>query len=182
VRLAVPARVVGVLLIFASVMCALASGSAVIAGPTAMGRWESRASMPSERTEVAGAAVGDSVYIVGGLVPSGVTGALEEYDAASNTWRARAAMPIGVHHAAMVAVGSRLFVLGGFTGNWAPVAAVWEYEPAADLWSPHAPMTVARGALAAAVAGGRIYVISGGPRPGGTYSHTNEVFIPENGR
>ncbi len=66
------------------------------AAPANVGRWETRAPMLSERTEVAGAALASRIYVVGGFVPGGVTGALEEYDVAANTWRQRAPLPVAV--------------------------------------------------------------------------------------
>jgi hypothetical protein len=42
--------------------------------------------------------------------------------------------------------------------------------------SAHARMPTAR--HGAAAVGSRIFVISGGPRPGGTSSAANEIFVP----
>jgi len=43
-------------------------------------------------------------------------------------------------------------------------------------------MPTPRHGLAAVAVGDRIYVISGGPRPGGSFSNANEVFLPDEGR
>jgi N-acetylneuraminic acid mutarotase len=132
--------------------------------------------MPSERTEVAGAALGGRIYVIGGLVPGGVTGAVEEYDPAANTWRARVSLPIAVHHAAAAAVGGRLYVIGGFDARWTPLAAVFEYDPAQDRWRPRAPLPTPRGALVAAVVDGRIIAV-GGVGPGGDVTAV-ELYDP----
>jgi hypothetical protein len=41
-----------------------------------------------------------------------------------------------------------------------------------------APMPTARHGLGSAAVDGRLYVISGGPKPGGSYSNVNEMFVP----
>jgi hypothetical protein len=71
----------------------------------------------------------------------------------------------------------RIFVLGGEapSGTFEQVEA---YDPATDTWRTFSPMPTARHGLGAAAVGDRIFVISGGPRPGGSYSPTNEVFRP----
>jgi hypothetical protein len=56
------------------------------------------------------------------------------------------------------------------------------YDPMSNAWVPRAPMPTPRHGLAAVTIGDRIHVISGGPRPGGTFSSANEVFVPEEGR
>lgn len=159
-------RGIAVLVLLCSVTLVVAVPS--VSAPAGLGRWESRAPMLTERTEVAGAAVGNKIYVVGGFIPGGMTGALEEYDVPTNTWRSRAPLPVAAHHAVMVAIGSRVFVLGGFVDGWTPSNGVWEYDPAADRWTARAPMSVARGGLAAAVLAGRVYVFSGtGPAQAG---------------
>jgi len=50
------------------------------------------------------------------------------------------------------------------------------YEIGSDGWSTGRPMTIGRHGLAAVAVGRRIYVIGGGPRPGGSYSSTNEIY------
>ena len=79
-----------------------------------MGRWETRAPALSARSEVAGAAVGDRIYVVGGLTAIGVTVDVQEYDPADNRWTARAPLPQAIHHPAAAALGGRLYVVGGF--------------------------------------------------------------------
>ena len=52
------------------------AGAAAPADVATMGRWETRAPALSDRSEVAGAAVGDRIYVVGGLTAIGVTAGL----------------------------------------------------------------------------------------------------------
>ena len=134
----------------------------------APGRWTALAPMPTARQEVAAAAYGGHVWVIGGFgagaepVPT-----VERYDPATNTWDTRPPLPVAVHHAAAVAVGDRLFVIGGFTGgrmSWAPLDSVWEWRESRGTWEKRTPMPTARGALAAVALGERIHALGGSAR------------------
>src|SRR3970282_218292 len=98
------------------------------------GRWGTRARMLSLRTEVAGAVLGGKIFMIGGLVPDGASGRVEEYDVAANTWRVRAPLPVALHHTAAAVAGGRLFVIGGFGLDGVAVNSMFEYDPAAVAW------------------------------------------------
>ncbi len=76
-------------------------------------------------------------------------------------------------------MGQFAYVFGGELGRPTTYRETEAYEFATNTWSVRAPMPTPRHGLAAVAVGVRIYVISGGPRPGGSYSNVNEVFIPE---
>jgi hypothetical protein len=88
----------------------------VAAGPVAAapGRWEPRAPMLSERTEVAGAVLAGTIYVAGGVVSGGaVTAAVEAYDPSADAWTSGAPMPTPRHGLAAVALGGRIHVVSG---------------------------------------------------------------------
>lgn len=128
---------------------------------------------PTKRTEVAVAAVGGKIYVVGGfeqpelgnITALAVSKVVEEYDPATDRWVTKAPLPIGLHHAGIGVVGDRLYVIGGFTKSflsvWKPVANVYQYDPATDTWAERASMPTPRGALAVAEAAGKLLAIGG---------------------
>src|SRR5262245_4482094 len=124
-----------VLLGFALCTSALSQGS---------GRWMTGSPMPSERSEVAVAAVEGRLYVVGGF--DGQT-ELEVYDPTADRWTRRAPFPRPLHHAAAVGVNGKLLVIGGYIDGWTASDAVYEYDPATDRWRTLAPMPTPRGAL-----------------------------------
>ena len=154
------------------------------------GSWTTLAPAPSKRTEVAAAALGGKVYVVGGFNEPGlgnltrlaVSDALEEYDPAANRWATRAPLPKGLHHAAAASVGNRLYVVGGFTASlfslWQPVASVYAYQPATDAWVERAQMPTPRGALAVVEFEGKLFAIGG--YDGNGNSAAVEVYDPAN--
>ncbi len=157
----------------AALACALPAGVALgrSGGESA---WTGAGDSELARTEVASAAVGRSIYIVGGYGEGGVpTGAVERYDTAEDRWRRVASMPVALNHAAAASHRGALYVAGGYTGapfslglpNSGSAAAshdLWRYDPAADDWSRMPPAPTERGAAATAVVGDELYLAGGG--------------------
>lgn len=147
--------------------------------PSDPGHWEQRAPLLTVRSEVAGAVVGDRIYVVGGLTAQGVTDAVEEYDPGADRWRLRAHLPQPVHHPAAASVNGRLYVIGGYVARafyiWNGADAVYEYDPGAERWRARASMPTPRGALAAVALGGKIYAVGGKDR---TDTGALEVYDP----
>jgi N-acetylneuraminic acid mutarotase len=142
--------------------------------------WKALAPMPTKRGAAHAAVVNNKIYVIGGGVavgdatgihparPHKSTGAVEEYDPATNTWRERTPMPLPRNHATAAAVNGKVYVIGGrvgggfITGGSSNVDVVEEYDPAKDTWgAPRAKMPSARSAIASGVFGGRIYVTGG---------------------
>lgn len=135
--------------------------------------WIARRAAPTARTEVAAAAIGSTIYVVGGFEnPAGdnpqdvvITNRVEAYDTVGDRWTAKAPLPVGLHHVGIGAAGDRLYVIGGFRQSsipgWHPVASVYVYDPGEDRWREGAPMPTARGALSVTEMGGRLYAIGG---------------------
>jgi N-acetylneuraminic acid mutarotase len=145
--------------------------------------------MPTKRTEVAVATLGQKIYVVGGFEqPSlgnvlnlSITPSLEEYDPSTDRWTSKAPMPVGLHHVGLGVAGGHLYVIGGYRQSglsvWGPVATVYAYDPATDTWAERAPMPTARGALSVTVHEGKLYTIGGYDRKAN--SAAVEVYDPE---
>lgn len=143
--------------------------------------WKALAPMPSKRGSPVAVAVGDKIYVIGGVgtmpgatdpainqsTPQLVVGTVEEYDPEKNTWRERSPMPTPRNHAAIGAVNGKIYVIGGrvgaaFIGLATDVSVVEEYDPATDKWgAPRARMPTARSALGYGTVNGRIYIAGG---------------------
>jgi N-acetylneuraminic acid mutarotase len=145
----------------------------------APGRWTVMAAMPAPRQEVAVAALGDRVWVIGGFGgASEPVDTVQTFNPAENAWETRAPLPVAVHHAAAAVVGDRLFVIGGFTGGrvrWTAVDTVYEFLPARERWEARAAMPTPRGALAVTVLGGRVHALGGS---GEGVSNAHEVYDP----
>ena len=100
------------------------------------GSWTMKAPIPLARNEVALAAVGGKIHVIGGGV-EGVAGTYhDEYDPATDRWRTRAPLPHGLDHIGTAVLNGKIYTVGGFVGSTHKDGQphVLEYEPAADSW------------------------------------------------
>jgi N-acetylneuraminic acid mutarotase len=137
------------------------------------GTWSTAAPMPTKRTEVAAATLGEKIYVVGGFEkPSlgnvlnfAITPSVEMYDPATGRWTSKAPMPVGLHHVGIGVAGGRLYIIGGYSKSglsvWNPVATVYAYDQTTDSWTERASMPTARGALSVTEHDGKLYAIGG---------------------
>ena len=89
--------------------------------------WRTLAPAPSERTEVAAAAVGRRIWVLGGYAPDGATLAtVQVYDTAADTWARGPDLPVAVNHAMAETLDGALYVAGGNDGTVpAPSRPAW---------------------------------------------------------
>jgi N-acetylneuraminic acid mutarotase len=135
------------------------------AGPGPSGpQWRRLADLPSERTEVAAAAAGDAIVVVGGYLASGFTvSTVEILDTRSGTWREGPDLPEPVNHAMAATVNGVVHVFGGYLATQAPSVSAFRLE--GERWVRLAPMPAGRAAGTAVAVGGTVYVAGGvGPR------------------
>ena len=133
--------------------------------PASASPWSDRAPLGEARQEVAVAALGGQIYVIGGFRADLTVGdTVEVWDSMSDSWGFAASLPVPIHHSTAVAVGGKLYVIGGWSDFFAtPLAAVYEYDPMTDTWATRSSMPTARGSPAAAVVEGKIYVTGGSP-------------------
>src|SRR5512145_2901172 len=84
----------------------------------ALGRWFTRAPLPTARQEMALALLDGKIYVPGGFIRGGAgTALVEVFEPAANEWSAFTNLPIALNHLAVVTVDARLYVVGGYTGS-----------------------------------------------------------------
>lgn len=124
------------------------------------------------RQEHSVAAVGDKVYVIGGIVPGesgGVTTTtrVDVYDTRHDTWSEAAPLPVAMNHPNVAVVHGRIHVLGGLSGGseWQALRDSFVYSPRADRWRrlSSMPAGIERGSAAIGVHGTRI-LLAGGMR------------------
>ena len=149
--------------------------------PTAGGgepAWRTLAPVPTERTEVAAAAVGDRIWVLGGYAPDGATLATAEvYDTTTDTWATGPDLPVAVNHAMAATLDGVLYVAGGNDGD-GPSTQVARLE--GDTWRRLAPLPQGRSAGGLVALEGRLYLV-GGVVDGGLANDT-QVYDPATDR
>lgn len=131
--------------------------------------------MPAQRTEIRGAVLDGTLYIVGGFDSfQRNQRSVLAYNPREDSWHRAPSLPSTRHHAGVAVHDRTLFVIGGLSGDeteWTPHDTVWAFD--GDEWETRTPMPTARGAGIAETVAGRIYV-AGGSNPG-TRTHLSLV-------
>src|SRR5262245_53614018 len=113
-----------------------AFGTLTAAAHAKGGPWTTKTPYPAAINEVALAAVGGKVHVIGGSV-LGIAGPYhQQYDPATDKWQARAHLPKGLDHIGVGVLNGKIYTVGGFVGSVHRDAqnAVYEYDPASDTW------------------------------------------------
>ncbi|MGH3103559.1 MAG: kelch repeat-containing protein, partial [Gaiellaceae bacterium] len=88
--------------------------------------WEPGAALPLPRTEVAAAAVGAEIMVVGGYLADGSSARrADAYSARLNRWRRLPDLPVAVNHAMAAGYRGRLYVVGGYVARGEPLRAAY---------------------------------------------------------
>jgi Kelch motif/Galactose oxidase, central domain len=136
--------------------------------------WRTLAPAPSQRTEVAAAAVGRRIWVLGGYGPDGATLAtVEVYDTTTDTWARGPDLPVAVNHAMAASLDGVLYIAGGNDGD-DPSAQVARLD--GDRWRTLAPLPQGRSAGGLVALDGRLYLV-GGVVEGGLAGDT-QVYDP----
>jgi N-acetylneuraminic acid mutarotase len=147
--------------------------------------WIERQPMPTSRHHLTSAVVDGKLYVIGGRQtdksPDVNIGTNEVYDPRLDKWTSLESMPTKRSGLAAASLGNNVFVFGGELPfkDGEPLRTFDNteiYHPTTDTWTSGSPLPTARHGLAAAEVNGTIYVIGGGPDPGLSYSHANEIF------
>src|SRR5215207_5779385 len=136
-----------------------ATPATTAASPADGPAWRTLAAAPSQRTEVAAAAVGRRIWVLGGYAPDGATLAtVEVYDTAADRWDRGPDLPVAVNHAMAATPGGVPYIPGGNDGD-GPSAQVARLD--GDRWRTLAPLPQGRSAGGLVALDGRLYLVGG---------------------
>lgn len=124
--------------------------------------WSRLPSAPTARGAAAGAVIGDTLYVAGGMTSNGrLTPALEAFDLREEKWTTLADMPTEREHMVGAAVDGAFYVAGGRTLTSDSIDVVERYDPAADRWVRVSPLPQAAGSFEAATVDGYLVTVGG---------------------
>lgn len=153
-------------------------GGLIEAGPGSTGRvdvydpakkaWTKGPELPetAPRHHLAVAALGDTVYLVGGYLEDQFTPGSGTFALGPDgAWRKLRDAPVprgaATAQALRDATGDKIFVAGGTSDGSTPLRALSAYDPATDQWTELPAMTVAREHLSSCALGNRLLVLGG---------------------
>lgn len=123
--------------------------------------WTGLQRLPEPVSAAAAAAIGPTIYVVGGQGLGRATGRqLWAYDTGRPGWRTLAPLPEPRFNHSAVALGGSLYVLGGFSFG-EEHDEVYAYDPSADRWAPATRLPQPMHAFGAVAFRGEIWVIGG---------------------
>ena len=123
------------------------------------GWWEELPPMPEVRAAGGAAAIGNRIYVAGGVGPRGLATSTLVYDVAAGSWSEAPGVPTPREHLGVATDGRRLYVVGGRPPNTARAEA---FDPATASWERLPDMPTPRGGLAAAGTSNGLIVAAGG--------------------
>jgi Kelch motif/Galactose oxidase, central domain len=177
--LLVPLVIVMAALVLAAIVIARGSGDVRPdrATPRSGYAWtQVRTRPPLKRTEVAGAALGNDLYVLGGFLRSHrTTAAVERFR--GGEWRRVRSLPVALNHAAAVGYRGHVYVVGGYAGRDSliePQKTLYRYDPKRNRWARLSDMPTARAALATGAVDGRLYAAGGAA--GGKQTAVVEIY------
>ena len=152
----------GALLVIGGLIAGSASATAkVIALDPATGAWSSLAPLPMPLGAAVAQAIGEDLYVAGGLDGTASHAELWVMRAGSDAWSPAAAMSSARHGAASAVIGGHLFVFGGTREGGAALALAEVYDPVTNEWSALAPLPAPLSFAGATAGHGRAVVLAG---------------------
>jgi len=137
--------------------------------------WRRLAPVPSQRTEVAAAAVGSRIWVLGGYGSDGTTLATAEaFDTGAGTWSRGPDLPVAVNHAMAATLDGVLYVAGG-NDDQGPSTQLARLD--GNGWRTLAALPQGRSAGGLVALDGRLYLV-GGVVDGGLAADT-QVYDPD---
>ncbi len=156
--------------------CILAAIACAASAQSFLGSWSSGTQLPIARSEVSVAAVGRTIFVIGGYAAAGphptapdTTGQVDvdeplvqAFDFATGRWTTRAPLPRGMNHVGVATLDGKIYAFGGFIEqNRTPVTDAYVYDPAADTWTVLPPLPSALGSIAVAPLAGKLHLVGG---------------------
>ncbi|TID25609.1 kelch repeat-containing protein [Venturia nashicola] len=133
--------------------------------------WKQLSSLSlGRRAEHGAAAIGNKVYVVGGMATQGsgypnvtLLDTVEVYDTTTDQWSSLTPFPMKIHHPNVAAVNGQLYVLGGLSSNRKLVETAYTFDSQTSTWKALSSMAAGTGRGASAIGVyGKVAYIAGG--------------------
>ncbi|WP_241520788.1 Kelch repeat-containing protein [Steroidobacter cummioxidans] len=138
--------------------------------------WSQGQSAPMALGYSASCALGNKIYVFGGLTDSGAQAVTLVYDTITNSWSTKAPPSVAKSQHACERVGDQFYVFGGYSGG-AAQDAVDRYDPANDTWTSIAQLPSPHFGIDAAAVGGEIVIPGGMGLSSGMYGGAGVIIF-----
>jgi len=152
--------------------------------------WETKTSMPTNRSALCANVVNGKIYLTSGIVYgpppsfSSKSDVTEVYDPETDSWTTKASIPTPVCSYTSAVVNNKIYVIGGSKQYTTYANCNQVYDPETDTWTEAEPIPTgvrfaAAGATTGALAPERIYVIGGSTTQFPDGSNLTQIYDPE---
>jgi N-acetylneuraminic acid mutarotase len=152
--------------------------------------WETKTSMPTNRSALCASVVDGKIILTGGIVygppPSFSSNSevTEVYDPETDTWTSKASIPTPVCSYTSAVINNKIYVIGGSKQDTTYSILNQVYDAETDTWTEAAPIPTgvrfaAVGVTTGALAPERIYVIGGSTAQFPDGSNLTQIYDPE---
>jgi N-acetylneuraminic acid mutarotase len=148
----------------------LASGEVILASVERydpdLDTWSAAPPLPQPRYAHCACAVGDAVYVLGGVEKEEDLGehtvnSVLKFDSRSQTWSEVAPMPAERDYAGACLLGSDIYIFGGCNDDMEKSSTTYRFSSETNEWATLAPMPNAISGHCVCVVDGLIYVLGG---------------------
>jgi len=133
--------------------------------------------MHNKRSRHAAAALGNNIYVAGGVEES----TAECYNVKTQQWNEIKSMSTERQAAAAVSLGNSIVVMGGYNATCGSLSSAEHYSTTSRQWSGFPSMNEARIGCAAAILSEKIFVVGGEDRNIGEALRSGEEYDPNTG-
>lgn len=147
--------------------------------------WTSLSPMPTARGGASAKAIGDLIYVVGGMDQTGASvDVTEVYDPVTDTWSVVASMGTRRDNPGSAVFDDKLYVFGGRTRNSdgttvnGTLDTVEMYDPQTDSWISKTSMPTGRRTMVVGLLNGRAQLMGGEITTSGEAFGQNEEYDP----
>lgn len=145
--------------------------------PLGSSNWFVTRPLPRERANMAVAAIGLDLYVIGGEVDAGVVNLVDVFETDSHRWFSSVAKPTAATDTSAAVLFGEIFVPGGRLADGRATAVVEAYSPANDAWRPIAPLPYPIAGALVLSDGENLFVLGGWD--GENYLDSALIYDPE---
>jgi N-acetylneuraminic acid mutarotase len=149
-------------------------------------QWTPLAAMPVARGGATAQAIGNLIYVVGGMDTDGASlDTVSVFNINTGTWSSVASMSTRRDNPGSAVLNGDLYIFGGRTRNADgtivanTLNTVEMFDPGTGTWTSRAPMPTGRRTMVVGVLNGRALVIGGERKVDGTAFSENEEYDPD---
>lgn len=142
--------------------------------------WTTKTVTPKPLAGVSGAAIGNIIYQMGGIVASYTYNkTVHAYDTSSDAWTTKTSLPRNCSSSGSDSIGNFIYVFGGQYSSGSDTSnTIYCYDSTTDTWTTKAATIYSSRMTYTAAVNGKLYCMGGMNSNGSTYLNLNYCYDP----